>query len=72
MDKYQSFIKIGSKRELTFLAIGILMLFIVLIAVVYSIRFLVVKLNVALNSELSAPTPAIRFEFQKVKDVVPQ
>ena len=72
MDKSQSFLKIRSKRELTFLAIGILMLLIVLTAVAYSIRFLVVKLNIVLNHSLSNPVPVVRFEFQKVKDAVSQ
>lgn len=59
---------IRNKRELTFLAIGILMLFILVTLAIFSISFVVDQLRAGLRSEVITE-PTIRFEFYKTEEL---
>ncbi|GEM_PF-5338448 len=54
-----------NKRELTFLAIGILMLFIVASYSGYAINFLFHKINAALAGEKAPQLNNLRFQLEK-------
>jgi len=61
-------IHLRNKRELTFLAIGILMLFILVTLAIFSISFAVDQLRAGLRSEVITES-AVRFEFYKTEEL---
>lgn len=62
-------INFKNKRELTFFAIGILMLVLVLWLLISSISFLAGELNSNLSSEKIGVSAGIKFNIEKVKDI---
>lgn len=59
-----------NKRELTFLAIGILMLLIVAGYSGYAINFLFKKINMALAGREGAQLNNLRFHFEKAEIIL--
>ncbi len=58
------------KRDLTFLAIGILMLFITVAIVSLAINFLIGNLNRAVNTRPEAPAETLRFDIEKAEAIL--
>lgn len=59
-----------NKKELTFLAIGILMLLIVASYSGYAINFLFKKINMALAGREDAQLNNLRFQFEKAEIIL--
>ena len=69
MNKLFNFIKARGKRELTFLAVGVLMLFVVAVAVIFAIRFLVANINQSFNSGIGGQESILRFEVERAEAI---
>lgn len=56
-----------SRRELTFLVIGILMLFMVILVLVFSVRFLTRNLNRVFSKEIPTIPAGLKFELERAE-----
>ncbi len=59
-----------NKKELTFLAIGILMLLIVVSYSGYAINYLFKRINEALAGEKASQSNILRFQFEKAEIIL--
>jgi len=59
-----------NKKDLTFLAAGVLILFIVVVYAVWVIRFLTDNIGKALNDQSSAAPAPTRFQLEKAEEVL--